>query len=120
MPEHHHDSSRGIELDDHVRSLIDGPDVVLRVHTHRVRELEAVVPLADFANILAILIELEQTCVGAPCVNKNMSLGIGRNTDRFAHIQSRRKLQEVWYGLVRNFGHVLRFSLDLRENRAHK
>ena len=63
--EHHHDASLGVELDDHVRPLVDDPDVVLRVDAHGVRELEAVQALADLADVGAVLIELEQPRVAA-------------------------------------------------------
>ena len=56
----HHDAALGIELDDHVRSFVDDPDVVLWIDAHRVREDEAVEALADLADELARRIELEQ------------------------------------------------------------
>ena len=108
----------GIELDDHVRSLVDDPDVVLRIDAHRVRELEAVVALADLADVVAVLIELEQARVGAARVDKDVSLGVGRHAHGFAQIQAGGKLQEIRHRLVRDFGHVLRFGLGLRERRA--
>ena len=37
-PDHHGDTALGIELDDHVGALVDGPDVVFFVGPHRVRE----------------------------------------------------------------------------------
>ena len=54
-----HASGR-IELDDHVRALVDGPDVVVLVDAHGVRERPAVEALADFADELALRSELEQ------------------------------------------------------------
>ena len=40
--QHHQDLAFGVELDDHVRPLVDGPDVVFGVDAHLVRELEPV------------------------------------------------------------------------------
>ena len=48
------------ELDDHVRAFVDRPDVVLRVDADAVRHLEAVETLADLADELAVLVELEE------------------------------------------------------------
>ena len=50
----------GAELGDQIGSLIDGPDVVVFVHTHRMGELEAVITLPDLLEEGAIAIELEQ------------------------------------------------------------
>src|SRR5262249_50226452 len=54
------DAAGLIELDHVARSLIDHPDVVLRIDLHRLGEVEAVDTLADLADELAALIELEQ------------------------------------------------------------
>src|SRR5205807_4487708 len=58
--QHEQDPSLGIEFDHVARSLIDHPDVVLRIDLHRLREVEAVDALADLAHELTGLIELEQ------------------------------------------------------------
>ena len=117
MAEHHHDPSGGIELDDHVRSLVDDPDVVLRIDAHAVRELEAVAPFADLADVAAVLIELEQARVGAARVDEDMPLGVGRHANRFAQVQPGRELQKG-ADLMRDFGDVLRLRLVLRKDRA--
>src|SRR5262249_23744646 len=59
-PEHPDDPSGRIELDDHVRTLVDRPDVVVFVDAHRVGEGPTVKTLADFAYERTVLIELEQ------------------------------------------------------------
>ena len=58
----HEHASIGIELDDHVRSFIDDPDVVLPVYTYAMRENESVETLTDLAHVLAGLVEFEQSC----------------------------------------------------------
>src|SRR5262245_61786800 len=64
------DLTRRVEPDDHVRPLVDGPDVVVLVDTDRVGERPAVEALADLADELALRAELEQLCgrrsVGRP------------------------------------------------------
>ena len=64
--QHHHDPSFGVELDDHVRPLVDHPDVVVLVDAHLVRELEAVDALAPLLDEGAVRVELEETRVVAP------------------------------------------------------
>jgi len=117
VTEHHHDPSGGIELDHHVRSLVDDPDVVLGIDTNTVGELESVVPFPDFPDERAVLIELEQPGVGAARVDEDMPLGIGRDTNRLAQVHAGRELQEG-ADLMRDFGDVLRFGLVLRNGRA--
>jgi len=82
-----------------------------------VRELEPVVPFPNLADEGAVLIELEQPRVGAARVDKDMPLGIGRDTDGFAQVHAGRELQERAY-LMRDFWDVLRFGLVLRKGRA--
>ena len=53
-PEHHRHPALGIELDDHVRAFVRGPDVVLLVDPHRVRERPGVQVVADLANVFAV------------------------------------------------------------------
>src|ERR1700720_3756180 len=47
----------GVELDHHVRALVNGPDVVLRIDPNHMSEGEAVQTVADEAEKLAGLIE---------------------------------------------------------------
>ena len=58
--EHHDDAALGIELDHHVRALVDDPDVVLLVDAHGVGERPGVQVLADLADELACRVELQQ------------------------------------------------------------
>jgi hypothetical protein len=51
-----------------------------------VRELEAIVALADLADVFAVLIELEQARVGTARIDKDVSLGVGRDPHGFAQI----------------------------------
>ena len=115
--EHHHDPSLGVELDDHVRPLVDDPDVVLRIDPHGVRELEAVQTLADLAHEGPVLIELEQTRVAAAVVDEHVSLRVGGDADAFAEIQVGRQLEEVGHRRVRDHRHVLRLRLGLGRER---
>ena len=59
-PEYHHHAALRVELDDHVRALVDGPDVVVLVDADVVRERPRVQVLADLADELAVRPELEQ------------------------------------------------------------
>src|SRR5437870_3182160 len=76
----------GIELDDHVRSLVHGPDVVLRIDSYRMREHESIKALADLAYVAPILVEFKQPRILAARVNKNMSLRIRRDANAFAEV----------------------------------
>ena len=58
--EHPHHAAGRIELDDHVRALVDRPDVVVLVDAHAVGERPGVEALADLADILAVAGELEE------------------------------------------------------------
>ena len=70
----HDDPTRGVEFEDHVGSLVDGPDVVLGIDTHGVCELEAVIPFADLADVFPGLIEFEQPRVRASRIDEDVSL----------------------------------------------
>src|SRR5712671_4129998 len=58
--EQHHDPARRIELDDHVRTLVRGPNVVMPVDSDGVGERPRVQVVADFANERAIGAELQK------------------------------------------------------------
>src|SRR3989454_8635897 len=116
--EHHKELALRAELRDGVGAFVDGPDIVLRIDANRVRELETVIALADFLDEIAVLIELEQPCVGAAVIDEDMALGIGRDRDGFAEILAGRNLQEVRHRRVTDFGHILRGRLLLRERRS--
>ena len=114
--EHHHDAALGIELDDHVRAFIDGPEIVLAVDTHGVREGPGVQVVADFAHELAILVE-EQDLRGGGSVrgtggvaareDVNLALGIHRDAGGFAEVQIVGQLEEIGIGIEGDFGHGL-------------
>ena len=54
------DVSRRVELDDGVGALVDDPHVVVLVEPDRVRVAEAIHALADLADEVPVVIELEQ------------------------------------------------------------
>ena len=119
VADHHHDPPRRIELDDHVGPLVHGPDVVLRIDAHGVGKLEAVVALAEFADVDSVLIELEQARVGAAREDKYVSLGVRGHAHGLAHIQAGGELEKVRYRIVGDLRNILRFGLvGLREDRA--
>ena len=114
--EHHHHAALGIELDDHVRAFIDGPEVVLRVDSDRVREGPGVQVVADFAHELAILIELKDLRGGgsvrraggvATREHVNLALGIHGDPGGFTKVQIVGQLEEIRIGVERDFGHGL-------------
>src|SRR5882762_203235 len=94
--ENHGDLACRIELDDHVRTLVRGPNVVSFVDSDRVRERPRVQVMADLANERAIGAEFQKLrrsrSIGRPRgiaarVDKNMSLGIDGYTGGLAEIQ---------------------------------
>src|SRR5579862_4105386 len=52
--EHPLDAAGWIELDDHVRALVDGPDIVVLVDAHAMSEGPGVEALADLADEIAL------------------------------------------------------------------
>src|ERR1051326_2183108 len=106
----HHDAALGIEFDDHIGAFVNGPDIVLRVDSYGVSEYKAVETLADFPDEGAILIDLKQARPLAPRVDKDVSLGVGRNADALTKKQVRGKLEEVRDRFVGNLGYVLDFG----------
>src|SRR5207344_2780571 len=59
-PEHPHDAALRVEPDDHVRALVDGPDVVVPIDAHAVRLRPGIETFADLAYESALLIEFEE------------------------------------------------------------
>src|SRR5262245_61326779 len=98
--DHHRHAAVRRELDHHVRTFIDRPDVVLAIDSDRMREFEPVQALADLAYEGPVLIELEQSRVAAARIDEDVALGIRRNSNAFAEIKIGWKLQEVWYRLI--------------------
>ena len=115
--QHLQETAGGIELDDRVRPAIHRPDVVLRVHPHRLREQESVDSGADFADVFAGGIELEQTraavreearpahgaVFSGARVDEDVALGIGGHTGRLAQMNVGRQLQKVDIPVEGNF-----------------
>src|SRR5262249_1409642 len=108
---------RLIEHDDHVRTLVDSPDVVVLVYPDRVGFRPPIKALADFADEIALGIELEQlrrsrgvggTGSRIPTrKDKNISLRIHGYTGNLAEIHAGRELEKVRHGIERNFRHAL-------------
>ncbi len=106
-----------IELDDHVGALVDGPDVVVLVDAHAVRERPGVEALADFPQELALGTELEQLRRGgrigrtAGAVrsreHEDVALGIHGHARDLAEIHPGRKLEEVRNRIEGNFRNAL-------------
>jgi hypothetical protein len=102
--EHPHDAALRVHLQDHVRTLVDDPDVVLLVDAHRVRERPRKVVLADFAHELALRIELEQlrgdghigrTADIAAREHEHVALRVDRHAGDFAEVNVGRQRQRI-------------------------
>ena len=121
--------ARGIELDDHVRALVDGPDVVVPVDADAVRERPAVEPLADLADELALGTELQQLrgrrrvrgTVGAvrACEHEDVAPRVYRHARDLAEIHPGRKLQEVRHRVELNLRNALLGDQGRREQHEH-
>ncbi len=103
-PEHHLHAAGGVHLDDHVRALVGGPDVVFLVDAHRVRERPGVEVLADLADEAAVAIELEDLRGGgaegvgdgaAARIDVDVALGVHRDARGLAQMHVRRQLDEI-------------------------
>src|SRR5436190_22461908 len=53
-PEHPHDAALRVEPDDHVRALVDSPDIVVPIDAHAVRLRPGVETLADLPHEVAV------------------------------------------------------------------
>ena len=93
--EHHQNAPLRIELHDHVRAFIDGPEVVLGVDPHGVGEGPGVQVMPDFAHESAILVELQDLRGGgsvrgtggvAARENVHLALRIHRDAGGFAEV----------------------------------
>ena len=85
----HQELAVGAELLNDVRALVDGPDVVVLVDAHRVREGEAVTSGAEFLDERASLVELEEPRLAAPHVHEHVPLRIGGDAGAFTHVEAR-------------------------------
>ena len=81
------------------------------IDAHGVRELEAVDALADFADVVPVLIELEQAGVAAARVDEDVALRVGGDADAFAEIEVGRQLEEVGHRRMGMTGTFSAFAL---------
>ena len=97
-PEHHHHAALGIELDDHVRAFVDGPEVVVLIDADGVREGPGVQVVADLANVFAVGSEFQNLRGGgavgrtggvAAREDEDMLLRVHRDARGLAQIQVR-------------------------------
>ena len=58
--EYPHDAAGRVELNDHIRTFVDGPDIIVFVDAYRVCEGPAVEALSNFTNEFALRTEFEQ------------------------------------------------------------
>jgi hypothetical protein len=72
----------GAELDDHVRALIDSPNVVWRIDPHGRSESPGIQMRSDLADIASLLIEFKKPRFAASGEHKNVPLGIRRHAGR--------------------------------------
>src|SRR3984893_14453028 len=110
--EYHGDLALRIEPDDHVRALVRGPDVVILVDSHRVREGPGVQVVTNLTNEFSIggkLKQLRGACGigGARGIttreDEDVSLGIYGHAGDFTEIQIFGKLQQIGNRIKRNF-----------------
>src|SRR5215467_7613804 len=80
-PENHHDVAGLIELDDHIRTFINRPDVVILVDPHGVRFRPCIETLADLADELAFRTELEQLRRGGTVDRPRCSIRARKDID---------------------------------------
>ena len=115
-PEHHGDPAFRVEPHDHVRALVDRPDVVVAVDPHRMRERPGIKVLADLADEGAVRPELEQLrggrAVGRPRgvaarEDEYVALRIDRDAGHLAEVEIGRELDRIGHRLERNFRHRL-------------
>jgi hypothetical protein len=100
----------GIELDHHAGHLIHDPDIVLRIDADLLRNHEPVRVLADLADELSSLVELQQPRASVSerpggadgdggmaraCVNENIALGIYSHTSDFTQMNIVWKLERL-------------------------
>ena len=111
--EHHRDVAFGVDADDHVRALVDGPEVVVLVEADGVRVRPGVQPFADLAEELAGLVEEQHLRRGgavgrtAGAVRSredgDLAFRVDRDAGHLAEVHVGRQLEEVGYGIERDF-----------------
>src|SRR4051812_10983129 len=115
--ENHQHTPLRIELDDLARSLVNDPDVVLRVDMDGMRDLKRVNPLSNFTHECTAAIELQQTRasmreqsriaerdgrIARTRVHEQLSTRVRRDARDFTEIKIRRQLEEVRRGVKRD------------------
>ena len=131
-PEHHRHPALRVELDDHVGAFVGGPDVVVLVDAHSVRERPGVEILADLADEFALGIELQDLRGGvavrrtgarsAARIDEDVALGVDRNAGGLAEVHVVGQLQQIGHRLVGNGWRVLceRGGTDQRKQRGNQ
>src|SRR5579872_6223460 len=76
-----------IELDYHVRSFIDRPDVILWIDPNSMSKQEPIQALADLANESSVRRELKQVRCCASGKNENMAFRIRRHSNGLAQLK---------------------------------
>ena len=119
MADHHqHLGAFGVELGDDIGALVHRPDIVVMVHPHRMGELETIEALADFLDELAVGAEFPQPGLRPAEKRKDMSLGVGGDALKLAHIVALGRLEEIGHRLVRQVRRgVVGDSRRLRQRR---
>ena len=127
------DPAVGLELDHHVGAAVHHPDVVLRIHPHRLREQESVHALADLAHVLARPIELEQpraavreraraadrgVAAAGPRVDEDVALGVGGHAGGFADVHVSGSFSRVGRRVERDLAACLRRSAPATSSAA--
>ena len=107
--EHPLDAAGSVEANDHVRALVDGPDVVVPVDADSVGERPPVEVLPNLTHELAARRELQELrrdraegrpgSTARPGEHENPSLRVDRNAGDFTEVDVVRQLQEVGHRL---------------------
>src|SRR2546429_6373713 len=115
--EHHRDATFRIELHDHVRALVDNPDVVIFIDADIVRKRPGVKVVADLTYEFAGLIEFEQLgsggaigrAAGVTAIeHKDVLFRVEGDARGLTQINIVGQFQEINVAVERNFGNVLR------------
>src|SRR4029077_19700690 len=103
----HDDPPLRVEDDSHVGAFIHAPDVVVLVDSNDVGKGKSVQVFADFADKLSVGFELKEPRLPASREDENVSLRIDGHAGDFPKIKIGRKLENIWDGIVGNFGNGL-------------
>ena len=103
--EEHGHAAPGVELDDHVGSFVDRPDVVFGIDPHRMRHRETVQAPSDLPHEGSRGVELEEPRgLAAPGVDEDVILRVPSDADTLSHVEVGRQLQEVQLRPERDLG----------------